>query len=68
VALPPVWVASCALIGRVVAIETGDIRRRLDGCAERVRALAVVGRAWAILLVRRLLRAMRGASMPAPTA
>jgi signal peptidase I len=59
IALPPIWVPAAALIGRVVATETGGMRRQLDGPDERVRALAVLGRAWAVLLARRLLRAMR---------
>ena len=64
IALPPIWVPASALIGRVAAIETRGIRRRLDGPAERVRAVAVVGRALARLLGRRLTRAVRGVTAP----
>jgi signal peptidase I len=68
VALPPAWVPEEALIGRVTAIETRGVRRRLDAPAERVRMLATVGRAWAGLLGRRLTRAVRDLTMPARAA
>ncbi len=68
VALPPVWVPEGALIGRVAAIESRGVRRRLDEPGERVRTLAMIGRAWAILLGRRLTRAVRDLTMPARAA
>ena len=64
VALPPAWVTSSALIGRVTVIETGGLRRRLDEPRERVRAFAIVGRAWASILARRLARVGRTLTMP----
>jgi signal peptidase I len=68
VALPPAWVPASALIGRVVAIETCGVRRRLDEPGARVRAFVVVGRAWAGLLRRRLTRVVRTLTMPARAA
>jgi signal peptidase I len=63
VPLPPAWVPSPALIGRVVAIESPGIRRRLDEPRERVRALAIVGRAWASLLMWRVRGVIRTLTM-----
>ena len=68
VALPPVWVPLSALIGRVAAIETQGVSRRLDEPGERIRALAMIGRAWAGFLGRRLTRAVRDLTMPARAA
>jgi signal peptidase I len=68
VALAPVWVRASAVIGRVVAVEAGGVRRRLDAPGERIRAWAVVGRAWTSLLARRLRRAIRGTTRPASAA
>ena len=59
VPLPPAWVRSSALIGRVVVIESPGVRRRLDEPRERLRAFAIVGRAWAGLIVRRLTTVIR---------
>ena len=63
VSLPPAWVPSSALIGRVVAIENRGVPRRLDEPRERLRAFAIVGRAWAGLLVRRLMGVIRTLTM-----
>ena len=68
VTLPPVWVPASAVIGRVAAIETGGVRRSLDQPRERLRAFAVVARAWASLLARRLTGVVRNRTMPARAA
>jgi hypothetical protein len=57
--VPPVWVDSTKVIGRVVAIETGARLRRLTDSHERLRAQLATGRSWLAVLGRSFVRALR---------
>jgi signal peptidase I len=68
ITLPPVWVPASAVIGRVAAIETEGVRRSLDHPCERLRAFALVARAWVGVLGRRLMRVVGALRRPARAA